>query len=121
MLSGKTALVTGSTGGIGYAIVSALAAQGCNIMLNGFGDPDENEQVRGALAEAHDVSVSFNPADLVSAVEIEKMFKQLDTELGHVDIVVNNAVAPESRQDAAIEDLPVERWERAMAVNLTSA
>ena len=70
MLNGKTALVTGSTSGIGHAIASVLAAEGCNVMLNGFGDAGEIEHMRSALAEAHDVTVAFSPADMGSGDEI---------------------------------------------------
>ena len=121
MLNGKTALVTGSTSGIGHAIASVLVAEGCNVMLNGFGDAGEIEHMRSALAEAYDVTVAFSPADMGSGDEIGDLFEQLSRELGEVDILVNNAAAPESRQEAAIEDLPPERWDQAMAVNLSSA
>ena len=90
-------------------------------MLNGFGDAGEIEHMREALAETHDVTVAFNPADVGSADEIESLFTQMTDELGEADVLVNNAAAPESRQDAAIEDLPPERWDRAMVVNLSSA
>ena len=121
MLNGKSALVTGSTSGIGHAIASVLVAEGCNVMLNGFGDAGEIEHMRSALAEAYDVTVAFSPADMGSGDEIGDLFEQLSRELGEVDILVNNAAAPESRQEAAIEDLPPERWDQAMAVNLSSA
>ncbi|HTN39948.1 MAG TPA: SDR family NAD(P)-dependent oxidoreductase, partial [Asticcacaulis sp.] len=90
-LSGKTALITGSTSGIGLAIATGLAAQGAKIMLNGFGDAAEIEKVRASLAAEHGVEVRFNGADLTKADQIEALIKEIDDTLGGVDILVNNA------------------------------
>jgi 3-hydroxybutyrate dehydrogenase len=117
-LSGKTALITGSTSGIGLAIAKGLAAQGAKIMLNGFGDATEIEKVRADLAAEHGVEVRFNGADLTKADQIEALFKEIDDTLGGVDILVNNAgiqfVSP-------IEDFPPEKWDAIIGLNLTSS
>ena len=114
MLKGKTALVTGSTSGIGLGIAKALAAQGANIVLNGFGD------VEGPKAEiaALDVQVAYHGADMSQASEIEAMMKFAADTFGRVDILVNNAGI---QHVAKIEDFPVERWDAIIAINLTSA
>jgi 3-hydroxybutyrate dehydrogenase len=117
-LSGKTALITGSTSGIGLAIAKGLAAQGAKIMLNGFGDAAEIEKVRADLAAEHGVEVRFNGADLTKADQIEALFKDINDALGGVDILVNNAgiqfVSP-------IEDFPPEKWDAIIGLNLTSS
>ena len=117
-LSGKTALITGSTSGIGLAIAKGLAAQGAKIMLNGFGDATEIEKVRADLATEHGVEVRFNGADLTKADQIEALIKEIDDTLGGVDILVNNAgiqfVSP-------IEDFPPEKWDAIIGLNLTSS
>ncbi len=114
MLKGKTALVTGSTSGIGLGIAKALAQQGANIVLNGFGD------VEGPKAEisALGVKVAYHGADMSKAPEIEAMMKFAADTFGRVDILVNNAGI---QHVARIEDFPVERWDAIIAINLTSA
>ncbi len=114
MLKGKTALVTGSTSGIGLGIAKALAAQGANIVLNGFGD------VEGPKAEisALGVKVAYHGADMSKAGEIEAMMQSAADTFGRVDILVNNAGI---QHVARIEDFPVERWDAIIAINLTSA
>jgi 3-hydroxybutyrate dehydrogenase len=114
MLKGKTALVTGSTSGIGLGIAKALAAQGANIVLNGFGD------VEGPVAEvkALGVSVSYHGADMSKPSEIEDMIKHATTTFGGVDILVNNAGI---QHVSRIENFPVERWDSILAINLSSA
>ncbi len=117
-LSGKTALITGSTSGIGLAIAKGLAAQGAKIMLNGFGDAAEIEKVRADLAAEHGAEVRFNGADLTKTDQIEGLIKEIDDKLGGVDILVNNAgiqfVSP-------IEDFPPEKWDAIIGLNLTSS
>lgn len=114
MLQGKTALVTGSTSGIGLGIARALARQGANIVLNGFGD------TQGPMAEvrALGVKVGYHGADMGKAAEIEDMMKYAAREFGRTDILVNNAGI---QHVAALEDFPPERWDAILAINLTSA
>ena len=114
MLKGKTALVTGSTSGIGLGIAKALAAQGANIVLNGFGD------VEGPKAEvaALGVQVSYHGADMSKPAEIEDMVQHAHTTFGGLDILVNNAGI---QHVARVENFPVERWDAVIAINLSSA
>ena len=114
MLQGKTALVTGSTSGIGLGIAKSLARQGANIVLNGFGD------VEGPKAEvaALGVKVAYHGADMSKPAEIEAMVRHAEARFGRVDILVNNAGI---QHVAAIEDFPVERWDAIIAINLSSA
>ncbi|MDP2417370.1 MAG: 3-hydroxybutyrate dehydrogenase [Hydrogenophaga sp.] len=114
MLANKTALVTGSTSGIGLGIAKALARQGANIVLNGFGD------VEGPKAEiaALGAKVAYHGADMSRPDEIEAMMAFAAAEFGRVDILVNNAGI---QHVARIEDFPVARWDAIIAINLTSA
>jgi 3-hydroxybutyrate dehydrogenase len=114
MLKHKTALVTGSTSGIGLGIAKALARQGANIMLNGFGD------IEGAKAEvaALGVKVGYHGADMSKPADIEAMMAAAAAEFGRVDILVNNAGI---QHVAAVQDFPVERWDAIIAINLSSA
>ena len=114
MLKGKTALITGSTSGIGLGIAKALAQQGANIMLNGFGD------IEGPKAEiaALGVQVDYHGADMSQPADIEAMMQQADKRFGRVDILVNNAGI---QHVARIENFPVERWDAIIAINLSSA
>ncbi len=114
MLKGKTALVTGSTSGIGLGIAQALAAQGANIVLNGFGDM----QGPKASIEALGANVAYHGADMSRVAEIEAMMAFAATEFGRVDILVNNAGI---QHVAKIEDFPIDRWDAIIAINLSSA
>jgi len=114
MLKGKTALVTGSTSGIGLGIATALARQGANIVLNGFGDVDGP---RGQI-EALGVKAAYHGADMSKPAEIEDMMKFAVAEFGRVDILVNNAGI---QHVALVEDFPPEKWDAIIAINLTSA
>lgn len=118
MLKGKTALVTGSTSGIGLGIAKALAAQGANVVLNGFGDhAGPEDEVRQAGA-AYGISTAYHGADMSKPAEIEDMMAFAAQTFGRVDILVNNAGI---QHVARIEDFPVEKWNAVLAINLTSA
>jgi 3-hydroxybutyrate dehydrogenase len=114
MLSGKTALVTGSTSGIGLGIALALAQNGARVMLNGFGD------VEGALAQVRrfDPKAVHDGADMSQPAQIEAMVRRCEAELGSCDILVNNAGI---QHVAPIQDFPVDRWDAIIAINLSSA
>ena len=114
MLKGKTALVTGSTSGIGLGLAQALAAQGANIVMNGFGEVD------AALAQvrALGVQVSYHGADMSKPAEIEDMVRHAQATFGGVDVLVNNAGI---QHVARIENFPPERWDAVIAINLSSA
>jgi 3-hydroxybutyrate dehydrogenase len=116
-LKGKTALVTGSTSGIGLAYAKALAAEGANVMINGFGDADAIEAERKAL-EANGGKAIYSPADMSKPGEIVAMVEQCASTLGGVDILINNAGV---QHVAPIEDFPPERWDTIIAINLNSA
>ena len=114
MLKGKTALVTGSTSGIGLGIARALARQGANIVMNGFGDVDGPR----AQVETLGVKTAYHGADMSKPAEIEEMMKFAAATFGRVDILVNNAGI---QHVANVEDFPVERWDAIIAINLSSA
>ena len=118
MLKGKCALITGSTQGLGYAMAERLAAEGCHIMLNGFGDPAEIEARRRHIEDSHSVRVLHHGADLAVPAQITDLVETADRAFGAIDIVINNAVV---RHFAPLEDFKVEDWDRALAVNLSSA
>lgn len=113
----RTALVTGSTTGIGLAIARALASRGFRIMLNGLGDTDEIEAIRAALATDYGVETRFHGADLAHREEVVALFEETAHNLGGPDVLVNNAV---TRHYAEIPDLDPIDWDRAIAVNLTA-
>ena len=112
-LKGKKALVTGSTSGIGLACAKALAAEGADIMLNGFGDPEEIERTRREI-EALGVEARYNAADLTRPEAIEALM----AEAGEIDILVNNAGM---QHVAPIDQFPTEKWDLLIALNLTAA
>lgn len=118
MLNGKTAIVTGSTSGIGLAIAKALAEAGCNIVLNGFGNADEIEKLRLGLESGHGVRALYHGADMSKPSEIASMAQQALAAFGAVDILVNNAGI---QHVAPIEDFPPEKWDAILAINLSSA
>ena len=117
-LAGRNAVITGSTSGIGQAIASALAAAGANIMLNGFGTPETIETLREDLCRAHGVTVLYDSANMERPDEIARMMTRAGTDLGPVDILINNAgiqfVAP-------LEEFPAEKWDAIIAINLSAA
>ena len=114
MLKGKTALVTGSTSGIGLGIARALAAQGANVVLNGFGDVEGPQAEIAALG----VQVAYHGADMSKPAEIEDMINSAARTFGSVDILVNNAGI---QHVARIENFPVDRWDAIIAINMSSA
>ena len=116
MLEGKTALVTGSTSGIGLGVARALAEQGSNIVLNGFGDAAEIESLRHEIAEQAGVDVRFSGADLSKPDEIAAMVEETEAAFGGVDILVNNAGI---QHTDPVEAFPPERWDAVIAINLT--
>jgi 3-hydroxybutyrate dehydrogenase len=118
MLSGKTALVTGSTSGIGMAIATRLAREGCNVVLNGFGDEAAIEAERAGLAKEFGVKVGYSGADLTNPDAIEGMMGYVARDFGGADILVNNAGV---QYVAPIEDFPVAKWDLIIALNLTAA
>ena len=118
MLKGKTALVTGSTSGIGLGIAKALAAQGANIIMNGFGDVNGPKAEIAAAGASHGVKVAHHGADMSKPAEIADMMACAAAEFGQVDILVNNAGI---QHVARIENFPVEKWDAIIAINLSSA
>lgn len=118
MLKGKTAIVTGSTSGIGLGIAEALAAGGCGIVLNGFGDAGEIEALRARLARTYGGTVLYNPADMSQPEAVAAMIADAERILGAVDILVNNAGI---QHVAPIDEFPVDRWDAIIAINLTAS
>jgi 3-hydroxybutyrate dehydrogenase len=117
MLKGKSAVVTGSTSGIGLGIARALAAQGTNVMLNGFGDAKEIETLRAELAAAHGVKVAYSAADMSKPPQIQAMIAEAEQASGTVDILINNAGI---QHVAAVDEFPLEKWDQIIAINLSS-
>jgi 3-hydroxybutyrate dehydrogenase len=118
MLSGKTALVTGSTSGIGLGIARALAEQGANLVFNGFGDAQQIEKLYTDIGQEFGVQTAYHNADMSRPDEIEEMMRFAAEKFGAVDIVVNNAGI---QHVASVEEFPVERWDAIIAINLSSA
>lgn len=118
MLKGKTALVTGSTSGIGLGIARALAAQGANVVLNGMGDAAEIEKTRAALAKEYGVTAAYHDADMTRPDRIRDMCEKAQALLGPVDILVNNAGI---QHVSPVDKFPEEKWDAIIAINLSSA
>jgi 3-hydroxybutyrate dehydrogenase len=118
MLKGKSAVVTGSTSGIGRAIAEALAGAGANVMLNGFGDATEIESLRAGLAKRAGVKVLHHGANLAKADEAVDLVRATEKAFGAVDIVVNNAGV---QHVYPIEEFPPDKWDMIIAINLSSA
>ncbi|PAT41063.1 3-hydroxybutyrate dehydrogenase [Vandammella animalimorsus] len=116
-LKGKTALVTGSTSGIGLGIAQVLAAQGANILVNGFGDADAPRRAIEQAGQTHGIRTAYHGADLSKVGEIEDLMAYAQKEFGRVDVLVNNAGI---QHTARIEDFPPERWDAIIAINLSS-
>jgi 3-hydroxybutyrate dehydrogenase len=118
MASPLNTVITGSTSGIGLGIAATFAAQGWNVMLNGFGDPGEIEGVRASLAEKYGVKVLYNGADMTKPEEIRSLIAEAETAFGQVDVLVNNAGI---QHVSPVEDFPEAKWDAIIAINLTSA
>ncbi len=118
MLNGKSAIVTGSTSGIGLGIAEALAAQGVNILFNGFGDKAEIDKLVADTAKKFGVKTAYSAADMSKPAEIRDMVAQAQTAFGAVDILVNNAGI---QFTSPIQDFPEEKWDAILAINLSSA
>jgi 3-hydroxybutyrate dehydrogenase len=117
MLKGKTALVTGSTSGIGLGIARALAAQGANVVVNGFGDAAAIAGIEQEL-QGFGVATMYHGADMSKPSQIEDMVRAAESRFGRIDVLVNNAGI---QHVASIEDFPTERWDAVIAINLSSA
>lgn len=118
MLQGKTAIVTGSTSGIGQAITKALARQGCNVMINGLGDAGKIEEDRAAMEKETGAKITYHGADMTKPEQIADMVAKTKSTFGSVDIIVNNAGI---QHVAPVEEFPPEKWDQIIAINLTSA
>lgn len=118
MLKGKTAIVTGSTSGIGQGMALALAHARCNVMLNGLGDAAEIEKGRAQMEADTGAKILFNGADMTKPEQIEAMINEAKTKFGSVDIIVNNAGV---QHIAPVDEFPPEKWDQIIAINLTSA
>lgn len=114
----RTVIVTGSTSGIGLGIAQAFANNGCNVMLNGFGDPDDIESSRLLMEAESGTRVLYHPADMTKPAEIFDLVKTTQEKLGSVDVLVNNAGV---QHVAPVDEFPPEEWDRIIAINLTSA
>lgn len=118
MLANKTAVITGSTSGIGLGCARAFAEKGANVVINGLGDADEIEKTRAAIEADFGVRCTYSPANMLKGDEIAGMIADAEKEFGGVDILVNNAgiqfVSP-------VDEFPVDKWDAIIAINLTSA
>ena len=118
MLQGKTAIITGSTSGIGLGIAEAFARSGANVVLNGFGEALQIEKTRTELAQRTNAKIVYSPADMSKPKAIECMVRQTVDMFGTVDIMVNNAGI---QHVAPIEEFPDEKWDAILSINLSSA
>ena len=118
MIKGKTALVTGSTSGIGLGVARALATEGANVVLNGFGDAGAIETARSGFERELGVRAHYSAADMTDPVAIATMVAEAEQAFGGVDILVNNAGI---QHVAPIEEFPLDKWDRIIAINLSSA
>jgi 3-hydroxybutyrate dehydrogenase len=117
MLKGKNAIVTGSTSGIGLAIAYALAAEGCNVLINGFGDKAAIDKEVKNIQQKHGVKVDYSPADMTKPAEIRDMISMCDRMFGQTDILVNNAGI---QSTGPVITYPEDKWDQIIAINLSS-
>jgi 3-hydroxybutyrate dehydrogenase len=118
MLKNKTVLITGSTSGIGLGIAQGFAKEGCNLILNGFGDAAEIETIRSGLEKEFNIRVIYDGADMSKADSIEQMMNHAAKEFGGVDVLINNAGI---QHVSPIEEFPINKWDAIIAINLSSA
>jgi 3-hydroxybutyrate dehydrogenase len=118
MLKGKNAVITGSTSGIGLGTARALAKEGANVVLNGFGDAREIETLRRSIETDFGVKAMYSAADMTNPSDIAQMIADTEAQFGGVDILVNNAGI---QHVAPVEEFPVEKWDAIIAINLSSA
>lgn len=116
--SKRTAIVTGSTSGIGLGIATSLSEAGFNLVINGFGDADEIESIRANLEAKHGIRAIYSGADLTKPDQIEGLIASAEDAFDHVDIVVNNAGV---QHVAPVEEFPVAKWDLIIGLNLTAA
>jgi 3-hydroxybutyrate dehydrogenase len=117
-LKSRTAVVTGSTSGIGLAIARALAAEGANVVINGFGEPAAIERERAMIEREFGVKAVYSGADMTKPAEIAQMIAEAEKAFGSVDVLVNNAGI---QHVAPVEEFPIEKWDQIIAINLSSA
>ena len=118
MLKGKNALVTGSTSGIGLAYARALAAEGANVTINGFGEAAAIEKERAGIEKDFGVKAAYSPADMTKPAQIANMIHTAERTFGSLDILINNAGI---QHVAPIEEFPIEKWDQIIGINLSSA
>lgn len=118
MLQGKTALITGSTSGIGLGIATKLASEGCNIMLNGFASAEDIEKISNQLVSQYKIKVNYSAADISKPEQVSAMIKQTESHFGQLDILVNNAGI---QHVSPTQDFPTEKWDAIIAINLSGA
>src|SRR5262245_51840811 len=118
MLTGKSAVVTGSTSGIGLAYARALAREGAQVMINGFGDKAEIEATRAGIEKEFGVKALYSPADMTEPADIAAMIGEAEKAFGAVDILINNAGI---QHVSPIEEFPIDKWDAIIAINLSSA
>lgn len=117
MLKGRSAIVTGSTSGIGLGIAQALAAQGANVLLNGFGNVPEIKKLAAKMEAEYGVKVIYSGADMSRPAEIQTMVAEAASQLGSVDILINNAGI---QHVAPVDEFPLDKWDQIIAINLTA-
>jgi 3-hydroxybutyrate dehydrogenase len=118
ILTGKTAVVTGSTSGIGLGVARAFAKEGANVVINGFGKPEDIEKERSGIEREFGVKAYYSAADMTKPDEIAGMIREAETRFGSVDVLVNNAGV---QHVSPIEEFPPEKWDQIIAINLSAA